>query len=189
MYSRVVDIKVWPFMSHEPRIILILIIIIYIFSISSVYILHIFLSFCRLIALRANVVCCFNPTWNKAYLILSYLSYNDRHCVSNHPQLDGSKGCSGIKEIIKSTVAALCEGSPLVDSAHIGPVTGEAFLWHDIIMRNLLWNNNSSYIIYTYHGEALRKLLCEARSGYSPHCCFSEANKTGRVHWWICNEY
>ena len=52
MYSRVFDIKVWPFMSHEPLIILILIliiliIIIYIFSISSVYIIHIFLSFCR----------------------------------------------------------------------------------------------------------------------------------------------
>ena len=49
MYSRVFDIKVWPFMSHEPLIILILIliIIIYIFSISSVYIFHIFLSFCR----------------------------------------------------------------------------------------------------------------------------------------------
>ena len=35
------DTKVWPFMSHEPLmiLILILIIIIYIFSISSVYIL------------------------------------------------------------------------------------------------------------------------------------------------------
>ena len=46
MYSRVFDIMVWPFMSHEPLIILILIliliIVIYIFSISSVYILHIF---------------------------------------------------------------------------------------------------------------------------------------------------
>ena len=49
MYSRVFDIKVWPIMSHEPLLILILIliIIIYIFSISSVYIIHIFLSFCR----------------------------------------------------------------------------------------------------------------------------------------------
>ena len=47
MYSRVFDIKVWPFMSHEPLIILILIliIIIYIFSISSVYIFHIFYHF------------------------------------------------------------------------------------------------------------------------------------------------
>ena len=44
-----------------------------------------------------------------------------------------------IKEDIKLYVIVLCEGNPLVDSPHKGPITQKVFTCQDLIMEKKIW--------------------------------------------------